>query len=419
MAWTQGVDFYGVAGNRMAFGFEYASKYMLGDYVPVYGNISARERNSLRDIYEAVYNHYHFIKHINMPYTRRMISRTRPNTSQVLLVSLRTPANSNHQFTDLPRPGNRPLRVGAVGAATTAATQTAVRVAPGQSVQLALDTCKKGAWIILLKGIHQLDSALQIPSDITLSGEGQSSILFLAPGARGPAMINKTTDMHNLTIRDLLIEGAVKTTESDDPNDNRRTRAYQNAPARSGIIFVGNTDTIMDNINLCHVTVHNCTQTGVDIVGASNVVIEACDFSDNGSNLVPGPGQYHNLHLFHVSKGKIINCRLDTSPCGNGLTVAASRAMKILDNETARNKINGITCADVSDLRISGNFSEGNDADGIFTGRWFDGSMGIIENNTCQNNGKSGIAITGKHITVQRNRLVDNKSNVIYETTAK
>src|ERR1700761_6866380 len=59
VAWTQHIDLYKVAGNRLALGFEYASNYMVGNDVPIYGIISPRERGVFRDIYESIYDHYH------------------------------------------------------------------------------------------------------------------------------------------------------------------------------------------------------------------------------------------------------------------------------------------------------------------------------------------------------------------------
>ena len=42
VAWTQGMDFYQVADHRLALGFEYTAKYMLGEDVPVYGPFPRR-----------------------------------------------------------------------------------------------------------------------------------------------------------------------------------------------------------------------------------------------------------------------------------------------------------------------------------------------------------------------------------------
>jgi hypothetical protein len=89
IAWKQGVDLYGAAANRLALGYEYTSKYNLGQDVPYvpyrsvegrynYPNISSAGRGNFRFIYERVYHHYHDRMGMEMPYTRRVIAKVRP-----------------------------------------------------------------------------------------------------------------------------------------------------------------------------------------------------------------------------------------------------------------------------------------------------------------------------------------------------
>ena len=89
IAWKQGVDLYGAADNRLALGFEYTAKYNLGESVHYesyesyrgryhYKTISAKSRGRFRPIYEKVYNHYHNRMGIEMPYTKKVIDKIRP-----------------------------------------------------------------------------------------------------------------------------------------------------------------------------------------------------------------------------------------------------------------------------------------------------------------------------------------------------
>jgi hypothetical protein len=78
VAWQQGVDLYGAAGNRLALGFEYTAKYNLGYDVPCQGTISPKGRGKFRPIYEKVYQHYAIEKGLPMPYTGQVIGKTRP-----------------------------------------------------------------------------------------------------------------------------------------------------------------------------------------------------------------------------------------------------------------------------------------------------------------------------------------------------
>jgi hypothetical protein len=79
-AWKQGDDLWGAQNNRLALGFEYTTRYNLGEDVPVIGPkmISREGRGRFRPIYEKVYQHYHGRMGLEMPYTRRVLEQTRP-----------------------------------------------------------------------------------------------------------------------------------------------------------------------------------------------------------------------------------------------------------------------------------------------------------------------------------------------------
>jgi hypothetical protein len=89
IAWKQGRDLYSAYGNRLATGYEYTAKYLLGEevkYVPyktfqgkiVFGDsISSRGRGKFSPIYERAYRHYHERKGMEMPYTKRALEKSR------------------------------------------------------------------------------------------------------------------------------------------------------------------------------------------------------------------------------------------------------------------------------------------------------------------------------------------------------
>jgi parallel beta-helix repeat protein len=417
IAWTQGIDLYGVAENRLALGYEYTAKYMLGEEVPVYGVISARERDKFRDIYESIYYHYSFTKGIEMPYTSRVIEQhTRAKSSSVLLTALRAPVagmpKTNPPFSI---PDKRPSEVSLVGALAKPVVQSpadAIIVLPGDSIQAVLNAnAGKGKWIILAKGVHTLTAPLRIPSGVTLAGEGKGSILFLASKLTGRTMVNADNDMHNVVIRDLLIEGATNISVSEDPNNERRIRSYMNAPSREGIVFAAEREGQMNNIKFENLTVQNFTKNGVSVRGASQVVVNNCNCSDNGSRVVPGEGFNHNLHLTHIKGCQITNNRFDTSPWGSGVDLSFSSNAVILNNEAARNKLSGIRCTESRNIKVEGNLTEGNDGNGILFDVLMKGTEGInMENNLSRNNGLHGIYIEKADVkTVKNNTIADNK----------
>ncbi len=89
IAWTQGVDLYSLAGFRLAKGYEYTARYNLGHEVPFrryrsvdgrydHKEISKRGRGYQGPIFEIAWNHYHGRLAREMPFTRQIIQKQRP-----------------------------------------------------------------------------------------------------------------------------------------------------------------------------------------------------------------------------------------------------------------------------------------------------------------------------------------------------
>ncbi|MBO9204365.1 MULTISPECIES: DUF4979 domain-containing protein [Niastella] len=96
MANKQGVDLYSASGNAIMRGYEYASKYNLGntvdyqtsydyceknytDYTPE--AISATARGQFRPVFEIAYNHYVVRKGLQMPWTLQVMQATGPEAA--------------------------------------------------------------------------------------------------------------------------------------------------------------------------------------------------------------------------------------------------------------------------------------------------------------------------------------------------
>lgn len=90
VAWNQGDDLFAALDNRIMKGMEYLSKYNLGYDVPFhvwkdktgrYGNwttLGESGRGVFRSVFELTYNHYVYLKHIEMPYTQKVLGLIRP-----------------------------------------------------------------------------------------------------------------------------------------------------------------------------------------------------------------------------------------------------------------------------------------------------------------------------------------------------
>ncbi|MDR1098621.1 MAG: right-handed parallel beta-helix repeat-containing protein, partial [Tannerella sp.] len=158
-----------------------------------------------------------------------------------------------------------------------------------------------------------------------------------------------------------------------------------------------------------NITVRNFTKNGLLIVGASNVKISRCDFSDNGSSVVPGAGFHHNLHLSHVTDVEITGSRFDASPFGNGVALLSSRNVRMTGNEMCRNKRSGIYCADSENVTILNNLAEGNDLDGISLDAMATNCVSVtVRGNLLQHNGRHGMR------TVRVARLTESDNTDLF-----
>jgi len=409
-AWSQGVDLYGTADNRLALGYEFTARYMLGEDVPMYGTISPRGRGRFSDIYESVYQHYHFGKGLEMPATARALEQARPR-GWTALTFYRGSIGATPAAAPLPA-GAQAEGAGALANPTAERPAGSLVVAPGESIQAALDhaAAAGGGWVILAKGLHTITGALKMASGITLAGEGRDSILWLDPQKSGPMIVNASDDLHDVTFRDFVVEAAVQDHPTTDPNQDRRVRSYQNAPSRAGILLAGQHPGQMRNIRFEHLTVRHATHNGVAVRGAAGVHVVACDFSDNGASVVPGPGLEHNLLLAHVVGGEVTGSRLDDSPWGSGLDVSESSEITVANNEAARNHAAGIHAAESNAIHIRDNLVEGTGQDGILLDGMIAGvRQAEVEGNSVHNNGGRGIDLHHAPEAVSRgNQTADN-----------
>lgn len=91
VAWNQDVDLYSALDNRLMKGYEYTAKYNLGhDDVPFFTwtdksgkycnwtTISSRSRGNFRSVFEIAYGHYSGRIGLEMPYTRQVLEKIRP-----------------------------------------------------------------------------------------------------------------------------------------------------------------------------------------------------------------------------------------------------------------------------------------------------------------------------------------------------
>ena len=411
IAYTQGVDLFSIANNRLALGYEYTAGFLLGHQPHCYGTISERAKN-LRDDYEYVYRHY-AEQGIELPYTKQAADSIRVKAHRSVLTAFR--ATSGKTITKQAKPVASPIAypAGAMDQAVSKPPTNAVRVNPDQSIQEALNkVAGENGWVIATAGLHTLPTTLKISSGVTLSGEGLATVLFLDPksGVRD-AIVNDTDDLHDVTICDLVVEGATDTDPGSDPNSRR---SYRSTANRGGIIFPGQHEGQMKNITLRNVTVRNCTSNGVFISGAANLNVICCDFNENGASVVPGPRLQHNLLLTHCSNISVKDSRMDTSPHGCGIVLTNCTDAAVIHCELARNAWFGMLVTESRNITVSGNLIEANDRSGIMVQYLYRGSENVsISNNLIHYNNGFGVeAYAGKNIKSANNSYAGNGTDL-------
>ena len=407
VAYTQGTDLFSVAGNRIALGYEYTASFLMGEMPHSYGTISERAK-TIRDDYEYVYRHY-TAQGVDVPFTKMAADSARSKASISVLTAFRAPAGKSIIQKGKPEPSKIAWPAGALVKSSTKVPEKAVVVNPGEPVQEALDkVAKQKGWVVLKAGIHQIPGKLEIPSGVTLSGEGLQTIVFLNPEGGRDAIVNKTSNMSDITICDLVVECASNPDPGSDPNSRRSFRSTANG---GGIMFLGQFEGEMKNITLKNITVRNATYNGVFISGAENVKILNCDFSENGSDVVPGPKLQHNLLITHSINVEVKDSRLVTSPHGSGLALTACKNAGVENCEIARNAYYGLLISESEHIKVTGNLIEGNDRSGVIAEFLSRGSERVeISNNLIHYNNGFGIeSYSTKKLITEGNKLAGNR----------
>jgi hypothetical protein len=393
-AWNQGVDLFAEADNRLALGFEYTARYMLGEDVPAYGKPSQETRGRFSDTYHVILQHYRYEKHIAMPYTEKAAAKVL-RTHSVATMFRGDGGKAPAILKAAPQPSKIAVLAGAQAKPTGAGMAAAVTVAPGESIQDVLDKLKAngGGTLSLAAGLHILPATLKLPSGITIAGTGIDCELFLDPvkGKGEAAIANAELEMHDVVLRDFVIEGGDAPAASRDPNSDVGRRRLAHGPIRSGIVFRSDKTAVLRNLKFEHITVRNCTCSAVELFGAEQVNVVNCDFSGSGGMVPPGPGKNHNLKMNHVSHVAISGSRFADSMWGHGVAVIFGHEVTMHDCEITRNALDGVMIAESRQVTVGGCLAEGNGRAGIAQQTWMEPNQGVVaKNNVLRNNVADG-----------------------------
>ena len=366
VAYNQGVNLFEAAGQRLALGLEYLEKWNAGEEVDCYGPAAQRERGHFCHGLDWVY-HYYTSRGLDLPYLKNAVDKgDKDLTCKILSHSVsfgEAPAGGLTK----PEPSPIAYMVGAKKAdQTPAPAADAVVVTPGDDLQAVLDACAGSGKTILLKaGEYKVSKTYNIPSGIHLMGEGQATVFICEPTIFNSAFAFDGFGLKDVTLSDFVIDGAWDHNPGYDPNTGRFDRSARLGNSLNGLTCQGDVDSPHSHITLRNLTVMNFSRNGVYFSDTEGLRIERCDFTENGSHVVPGDRIQHNLLLQNCRDVTILDSRLDCSFKGSGVMLKSCADVSIEACEIARNGWHGVTASDSRNLTVKGCLIEGNDACGV------------------------------------------------------
>jgi hypothetical protein len=176
-----------------------------------------------------------------------------------------------------------------------------VRVAPGESIQNAIDQVKaKGGGVVELgAGLHSLADPVVVCDGLTMVGAG-----------RDYTILKKTVDFTGHTIRHS--GGALRDVVLKDFTLDGNGRTGQGINFSSGI---DDPDKQGNRILLQGVTVRNVYDHGMATSRVSNLIFDRVHLMYNGNH----SELFHNLYLLAINMLLISDCDLSRTKAGKGL----------------------------------------------------------------------------------------------------
>lgn len=244
-----------------------------------------------------------------------------------------------------------------------AATAT---VNPGQSIQAALDAVAAagGGTVYVTSGNHTLYSKCRVPDNVTLKGSGATRpVLLSASRWNDDVVCNKSIPFSNVKVDYISVNGGLTNAQMD-------AGTYNNT---NGIDLSDQHNTVT-NVNG---TIVNCYVTNASmgyVMGRiSNGRLDSATVTNCGGAPI---GSTPGLHNIYISDNDPFIARYVTSTyCRTGM------GLKLTDFYGNRTETSQI----VEYCQLNNNYDRGTAI--------YDLNPLIVRNNTCKNNGKSGINI--------------------------
>lgn len=244
-----------------------------------------------------------------------------------------------------------------------AATAT---VNPGSSIQVALDAVGNagGGTVYVVSGNHNVYSKCMVPDNVTMKGSGSTRPVLTLLGSKNQQVVrNKSVPFTNVKV-DFISVNAGLTDAQMDAGTYNSTNGIDLSDQFSTAI---NTNGTIVN---CYAT--NCSM-GYNMGRVNNARLDSCSVTNCGGAPI---GSTPGLHNIYISTCDPFIARYVTSTyCRTGM------GLKLTDFYGDRTETSQI----VEYCQLNNNHDRGTAI--------YDLNPLIVRNNTCKNNGKSGINI--------------------------
>lgn len=228
-----------------------------------------------------------------------------------------------------------------------------------------------GGKVVLLEGTFNVTGAINVPSNCTLEGQGNGTVLQIPNAQNATFNVIQNSDRTNgntgIFIANLKIEG---------------NKANNTAGTQIGVLFQRATLSTIQNV-----IIQNMRNQGIQFYSADN-------------NMIVGNTVQMNAYgIFCVTAGNNNNTIMGNTIKSNtneGISISIGDKNIIADNIVQTNGSGGIDAGNSNYNVITGNRCEGNTLYGIKVS----GDYNSVTGNVCQTNGSDGIYMSSSNFNV-------------------
>ena len=243
-----------------------------------------------------------------------------------------------------------------IGAGTSQSTATVINVPAGGDVVGAVAAVAQsgGGTVNLAAGNYSINSSINLGSNVTINGQGSSTVIYAPPTPNGLAMIAAANGgVSNVIIENLVLDGSIPLGAFYD------TVTYGGSGyANSGIYVYGNNNGA-SNILVKNVEIRN-TGIGILMTVTNSITLNNVYVHDNN------PGNFsHNAYLVGCDFVYVLHSRFMHAHTGDGLHFDFSASYYLITkSEFSQNHGEGVLDQGSSNINVQDSIFNWNVNDG-------------------------------------------------------